>query len=79
MQVGEVIIKIDEIVISANKWEESAGEVPNAIVSIQPKDIRFSNPQTAADALDATGQIFVQKSLIDLFNQNIKTEQLAVY
>lgn len=58
----EEIISIDEVVISANKWQQSSSDIPNSIVSIQQRDISFNNPQTAADALENSGQVFVQKS-----------------
>lgn len=58
----EEIISIDEVVISANRWQQSSSDIPNSIVSVQARDISFSNPQTAADALENSGQVFVQKS-----------------
>ena len=58
----ERIIKIDEIVISANKWETAKNEIANQITSISAKEIAFNNPQTAADVVASTGQVFVQKS-----------------
>jgi len=58
----ERIIKIDEIVISANKWETAKNEIANQITSISAKEIGFNNPQTAADVVASTGQVFVQKS-----------------
>jgi hemoglobin/transferrin/lactoferrin receptor protein len=58
----ERVIEIDEVVISANKWEQNKREVPNEITSISAKQIALKNPQTSADMLSQTGQIFVQKS-----------------
>lgn len=58
----EKIIRIDEIVISANKWEQNKSEIPFEIVSMDAKEVTFNNPQTSADMLEATGQVFVQKS-----------------
>jgi hemoglobin/transferrin/lactoferrin receptor protein len=57
----EAIIQFDEVVIKGTKWEQS-GEIPQSVVSITPSDIQFSNPQTSADLLTTTGQVFVQKS-----------------
>lgn len=56
------LMSIDEIVVSANKWQQDRSEVPNEILSIKPQDVAFKNPQTAADMLEATGQVFVQRS-----------------
>jgi len=55
-------VNLNEIVISANRREQSRREVPNQIVSISQNEIAFSNPQTAADLLEAKGGIFIQKS-----------------
>ena len=56
------VVQIDEIVISANKWEQDHKRVANQILPISTKSIEFHNSQTAADILGATGKIFVQKS-----------------
>jgi len=56
------IILIDEVVISANRWEQDKKQTPNRIVSIGPQEIEFSNPQTTADMLGKTNQVFIQKS-----------------
>ncbi len=55
-------LAIDELVISANKWEQSVYEIPNKIIGIDAEDIAYSNPQTSADMLASTGEVFVQKS-----------------
>ena len=56
------IILIDEVVISANRWEQDKKQTPNRIVSIGSQEIEFDNPQTTADMLDKTGQVFIQKA-----------------
>ena len=58
----EKSIKLDEIVVSVSRWAESTTEFPNKVVGITTNDIDFSNPQTTADALAQTGEIYVQKS-----------------
>ena len=58
----ERIIQIGEVVISANKWEQDKSELPNEIATITPRQVEFKNPQTAADLLESSGQVFVQKS-----------------
>jgi hemoglobin/transferrin/lactoferrin receptor protein len=55
-------ISLDEIVISANRWEQSKAEIPNKIVSIGATEILRYNPQTTADLVSASGGVFVQKS-----------------
>ena len=53
---------LNEVVISASKFEQSKKEVPQNIISITPEDIQLSNPQTSADLLNNSGRVFVQKS-----------------
>lgn len=62
ISLTERIIKIDEVVISANRWEQNKSEIPYEILSISAKKMSFANPQTSADMLVASGQVFVQKS-----------------
>jgi len=53
---------IDEFVISAYRWEQNPREIPNKITRVQQKEIVFNNPQTTADLLSHTNEVFVQKS-----------------
>lgn len=58
----EKSIKLDEIIVSVSRWAEPSAEFPNKVVGLTTNDIDFSNPQTTADALAQTGEIYVQKS-----------------
>ncbi len=60
--LNQKLIDLEEIVVSANSWEINKKEVPNKIEVIKRKDILFENPATAADMLDKSGMVFVQKS-----------------
>ena len=62
VRMEERIVKMDEVVISANKWEQNKSEIPQQIAEITPATIAFNNPRTAAEALESSGQVFVQKS-----------------
>ncbi|MFI1772819.1 TonB-dependent receptor plug domain-containing protein [Thalassobellus citreus] len=53
---------LEEIVISASKFEQNKKDIPQKIVSINPESIQFTNPQTSADLLETTGQVYIQKS-----------------
>jgi hemoglobin/transferrin/lactoferrin receptor protein len=53
---------LNEIVISASKFEQNKKEVPQKIISLSAKDIKLMNPQTSADLLANSGHVFVQKS-----------------
>ena len=60
--IRQRIIMIDEVVIAANRWEQEKKYTPNRIVSIRPSQTELNNPQTTADMLAFTNQVFVQKS-----------------
>ena len=53
---------LNQIVISASKFEQHKRDIPQTIVSINAKDIALANPQTSADVLENTGNIYIQKS-----------------
>ena len=53
---------LDEIVISASNFGQTKREIPKTIATINAKDISFINPQTSADLLEGTGQVYIQKS-----------------
>ena len=53
---------LNEIVISASKFEQSKKEVPQKIISIDAQEIEQTTPQTSADLLAHSAGVFVQKS-----------------
>ena len=55
-------ISIDQVVISATRWNQSTSDIPSKIISISPETVALQNPQTAADLLAASGKVFIQKS-----------------
>jgi hemoglobin/transferrin/lactoferrin receptor protein len=55
-------LNLDEIVVSATRWQQSSNRVPMKIISISPKDVALQNPQTAADLLGISGKVYIQKS-----------------
>ncbi|MEM9830093.1 MAG: TonB-dependent receptor [Bacteroidota bacterium] len=58
----ESIVQLDEAVVLVNRWEQQPEKIPQQIISVRPEDIQFLNPGTAADALEQTGEVFVQRS-----------------
>ena len=52
----------DEIIISANKFDENSRFIPRQIDVINEREIEFSNTQTTAELLQNTGNVLVQKS-----------------
>ncbi|MEI6523435.1 MAG: TonB-dependent receptor [Bacteroidota bacterium] len=53
---------LEEIVFSANKFEEKRKDIAQNIQVISSKEITNLNQQNTADLLQSTGNIFVQKS-----------------
>jgi hemoglobin/transferrin/lactoferrin receptor protein len=62
VKLEESVIDINEVVVSANRWEQNKAEVPNQIKTISAKDIANSNSQTTADLLGIAAGVFIQKS-----------------
>ncbi|MBT8244607.1 MAG: TonB-dependent receptor [Winogradskyella sp.] len=53
---------LNQVVVSASKFEQSRKDIPQTIISLNATDIAFANPQTSADALAEAGNVFIQKS-----------------
>lgn len=62
VSLKEKIMSFNEVVISANKWEQEEENVSQQIMTVGRKTIQFQNPPTSADLLANSGQVFVQKS-----------------
>lgn len=58
----ERLVNMDEIVVSANRWEQNRREVAMKITSISHRENSFNNPQTTADLLATSGDVYIQKS-----------------
>ena len=55
-------ISMDEVIVSATRWNQSSSDVPSKVTSISSEEIKLQNPQTAADLLGISGEVFIQKS-----------------
>ena len=53
---------LEEVVLSVSKFKQKKGDIPQKITSITSEDIMFSNPQTSADLLESSGNVYIQKS-----------------
>lgn len=53
---------MNPVVISVSKFQQRKQDLPQAIISTTKEEIVFQNPQTSADLLQQTGQVFIQKS-----------------
>ncbi len=56
------VFAINEFVISANRWEQNKDEVPNRITTVLKPAIELQNPQTTADLVGISDEVFIQKS-----------------
>lgn len=54
--------QLDQVIISVARFKLKRDEIPQKIVSISPSKVQLAAPQTAADLLESTGQVYVQKS-----------------
>ena len=52
----------DVLVFSATKWQEESSKSPVKISVITPQEVTFQAPQTTADLLGISGEVFIQKS-----------------
>lgn len=55
-------IGLNELTISANKFEENKKNLAQSIQLIKRKEIEWTMPQTTANLLEQTGNVFVQRS-----------------
>jgi hemoglobin/transferrin/lactoferrin receptor protein len=60
--LSERAYNTNEVVISANRFEESSEKLPQHIAVLKAKSIEKSNVQTTADLIQNTGLVNVQKS-----------------
>jgi hemoglobin/transferrin/lactoferrin receptor protein len=55
-------LSLEQYTVVASRWNQSTRDVPAKITSISAKEVALQNPQTAADLLSLSGEIFIQKS-----------------
>lgn len=56
------VVNLQQAVVSATKWEQNRQEIPSKISTIAKANRELLNPQTAADLLGISGDVFIQKS-----------------
>lgn len=62
VMLEETLLDLDEVVVSASKWEQDRREVPIKIARIEGEELSFYDSQTSADFLANSNEVFVQKS-----------------
>lgn len=55
-------LELNELVVSATRWSQPSRKIPSKISVIRPVDVSLFNPQTTADLMGSTGEVFIQKS-----------------
>lgn len=56
------ILTMTEVTVGATRWKESTGTSPAKVSIISRREIDLHQPQTAADLLNVSGKVFMQKS-----------------
>ena len=62
VELVQTSITLDQVVVSASRWNQDEREIPAKILIISPRDAALENPQTTADLLATSGEVFIQKS-----------------
>lgn len=55
-------LSLEEIVVVGTRWQQSTNKLPSKVTVINPAEMMFQNPQTAADLLGISGKVYIQKS-----------------
>ena len=55
-------LAMEEVVITASRWQENSEDATLKVTSITPRKIEMQNPQTSADVIGLSGEVFIQKS-----------------
>ncbi len=62
VKLNKKIFAFEEFIISANRWQQERKEVPNKITTVLKPAVELQNPQTAADLLAISDEVYIQKS-----------------
>lgn len=55
-------LNLEEVVVAATRWRQRSENIPSKITSISNEQVAIQNPQTAADLLGISGEVYIQKS-----------------
>lgn len=62
VQLNVEPFSLSEFVVSGNRWQQDKREIASKITVVKQQDVLLQNPQTTADLLGASGEVFIQKS-----------------
>lgn len=63
---------LEEVVVSVSRFEQAKKDIPQKISTLNASEISFANPQTSADLLNFTGNVYIQKSQLGGGSPNIR-------
>lgn len=55
-------LDLDAVIVSGTRWNQVSSNIPSRVTSITPREVALQNPQTAADLLGISGEVYIQKS-----------------
>lgn len=55
-------LSMGQMVVSASRWQENSREIPAKVTRVEPAQVHLQNPQTAADMVGLSNEVFIQKS-----------------
>ena len=68
LQKGGVVLlspdenELEEVVVSASKFRQNKSDLTQKVLGLSQQDVLLATPQTSADLLQNSGQIYIQKS-----------------
>jgi len=62
LTLSPTALQLDQVVVSASRWAQNTSRTPKRVSTIQAEEVLLRNPQTAADLLGSSGEVFIQKS-----------------
>lgn len=62
VEITDEVLPISGMVVMGHRWKQDKSEIPNRIKHIDLKSLELEAPQTAADLLESSGEVYIQKS-----------------
>lgn len=62
LQLSPLAFSFDAVTVTASKWNDNNKNQTSRTTSLAKKEVQLQNPQTTADLLGGSGEVFIQKS-----------------
>ncbi len=56
------LVTLDEVVVATTRWEQPRRELPARVLTIDRREVNFRHPQTTADLIGLSNEVYIQKS-----------------